>query len=256
MAYCALCNKQIGFFTAEFLCEHDFKAPSYEGCSDCAKLTKALSVAAQKNDAVAFKKAENKIREISKNQEAAHEIITYYGRRVDGIKDDIENKERAEAEQKAAEQKQLFTEQMAYMQKLRDIPVTTTDLKEPYEVLGPVFFNTTNKGVFSSAFTKLCEKYTKEPYSVLVKRPGGESIQTGEFGSFLLSLFDLGGGYEGSVGQWQFDDAYYYSIAELKLRCAEMGGDAIVGMSMDFDLDTNNAAAFYLQMHGTAVKLK
>ncbi|MBQ3009625.1 MAG: heavy metal-binding domain-containing protein [Oscillospiraceae bacterium] len=145
---------------------------------------------------------------------------------------------------------------MAYMQKLRDIPVTTTDLKEPYEVLGPVFFNTTNKGVFSSAFTKLCEKYTKEPYSVLVKRPGGESIQTGEFGSFLLSLFDLGGGYEGSVGQWQFDDAYYYSIAELKLRCAEMGGDAVVGMSMDFDLDTNNAAAFYLQMHGTAVKLK
>ena len=147
-------------------------------------------------------------------------------------------------------------EQNEVLMKIRDIPVTTADLKEPYDVIGPVFFNTTNKGVFKSAFDKLSEKYSKPPYSALVKRPRGESLQSGEFGSFLLSLFDLGMGYEGAVGQWQFDDAYYYAIAELKLRCAEMGGDAIVGMDMDFDLDTNNVSAFYLQMHGTVVKFK
>ena len=149
-----------------------------------------------------------------------------------------------------------MTKMLEQAKLIREIPVTTADLQQPYEIIGPVFFNTTNKGVFSSAFSKLCEKYEKQPYSELVKRPSGESIATGEFGSFLLSLFDLGGGYEGSVGQWQFDDAYYYALAELKLRCAEMGGNAIVGMNMDFDLDTNNVAAFYLQMHGTAVKLK
>ena len=147
-------------------------------------------------------------------------------------------------------------EQNEVLTRIREIPVTTADLQQPYEVIGPVFFNTTNKGVFKSAFGKLCDKYSKEPYSVLVKRPAAESLQSGEFGTFLLSLFDLGLGYEGSVGQWQFDDAYYYSIAELKLRCAEMGGDAVVGMSMDFDLDTDSFAAFYLQMHGTVVKFK
>ena len=147
-------------------------------------------------------------------------------------------------------------EQNEVLMKIRDIPVTTADLKEPYEVIGPVIFNTTNKGIFSSAFTKLCEKYSKAPYNALVKRPSSESIATGEFGTFLLSMVDAGLGYEGAVGQWQFDDAYYYAIAELKLRCAEMGGDGVVGMSMDFDLDTNNFAAFYLQMHGTVVKFK
>lgn len=35
-----------------------------------------------------------------------------------------------------------------------------------------------------------------------------------------------------------------------------MGADAIIGMRQDIDMDTNGFAYFYLQMYGTAVKLR
>ena len=251
MAYCALCKKNMGMLIAGF----DVPRSQDKFCRDCADVLQAANKAARDKDEKAFDSYCSQIKAYAKSEADAKKYIELYRTVLDKALDEAAKKEEGKNKIQA-EQAEMMQYMIAKLKPLADIPVTTTDLKEPYEVLGPVFFNTTNKGVFSSAFTKLCEKYTKEPYSVLVKRPIGESIQTGEFGSFLLSLFDLGGGYEGSVGQWQFDDAYYYSIAELKLRCAEMGGDAIVGMSMDFDLDTNNAAAFYLQMHGTAVKLK
>ena len=73
-------------------------------------------------------------------------------------------------------------------------------------------------------------------------------------GVLLLSLFDVANGYEGDVGQNYFDIAYYMSIAEMKIRARQLGGDAIVGLRMDFDLDTTNMSAFYLQMYGTVVK--
>lgn len=138
---------------------------------------------------------------------------------------------------------------------IKSIPVTTSDLSQSYEVIGPVITNTSNKGVFSSAWTKLQKKYTVAPYSKFIVRPSKESLNTSELGMALFTIFVDGAfGFEGSVGQSNFDSAFYICIAELKLRCVEMGGNAIVGMRMDFDLDTNNYGAFYLQMYGTAVR--
>lgn len=51
----------------------------------------------------------------------------------------------AEAKQKAAEAKQRAVE---YRQKVNAVIVTTGDLKEDYEIIGPVYFQVSNKGLF------------------------------------------------------------------------------------------------------------
>ena len=40
--------------------------------------------------------------------------------------------------------------------------VTTGDVKRDYDVLGPVYFQVSNKGVFSSALSKLVKQYAAE----------------------------------------------------------------------------------------------
>ena len=68
---------------------------------------------------------------------------------------------------------------------------------------------------------------------------------------------DLGWLYgEFSVGQNEFDKAFFIAVEELKKRAARMGADAVIGMRQDIDLDTNAFTYFYLQMYGTAVKFK
>lgn len=42
------------------------------------------------------------------------------------------------------------------------IIVTTTDLKADYEVLGPVYFSLSNKGLFGSQLGTLIKKYKAE----------------------------------------------------------------------------------------------
>ncbi|NLC51348.1 MAG: hypothetical protein GX764_03455 [Firmicutes bacterium] len=42
------------------------------------------------------------------------------------------------------------------------IIVTTGDLRCDYEVIGPVYFQVTNKGIFSSALSKLIKKIVTE----------------------------------------------------------------------------------------------
>jgi len=60
---------------------------------------------------------------------------------------------------------------------------------------------------------------------------------------------------EWSVGQSDFEKAFFVSVEELKKRAALLGADAIISMRQDIDLDTNSFQYFYLQMYGTAVKL-
>ena len=61
---------------------------------------------------------------------------------------------------------------------------------------------------------------------------------------------------EWSVGQSDFEKAFFVATEELKKRAKLVGADAIIGMRQDIDLDTNGFAFFYLQMYGTAVKFK
>lgn len=166
-----------------------------------------------------------------------------------------------EQQQALREQAQALREQeqKQNLQAISRIVVSTVDLAAPYDAIMPIMFNTTNRGVFTSVYERLVNKYSSPPYAQMLQRPAGSSLASGraaELGAALFSLFDVREGFEGSIGQAGFDVAFYIGLAELKTRAYELGADAVVGMRMDFDLDTNNRAAFYLQMYGTAVKLR
>jgi hypothetical protein len=126
---------------------------------------------------------------------------------------------------------------------MSDIIVTTGDLKRDYEVIGPVYFQVSNKGIFSSALSVLVTQYSKELQQL--KNNGALSEERSDWG-FLYGEY--------SVGQSDFEKAFYIAIQELKKRAAILHADAIISMHQDIDLDTNGFTFFYMQMYGTAVR--
>ena len=126
-----------------------------------------------------------------------------------------------------------------------DISVTTGDLKQDYEILGPVYFQVSNKGIFSNALAKLAKQYEAE--IAQMKKQGQIGQARADWG-FLYGEF--------SVGQSDFEKAFFVAVQELKKRAALLGANAIISMRQDIDLDTNSFQFFYLQMYGTAVKFK
>lgn len=129
------------------------------------------------------------------------------------------------------------------MKNTNDIIVTTGDLKQDYEVIGPVYFQVSNKGFFSSTLDKLVKKHSAE--IARRKREGTMSRERADWG-FLYG--------EWSVGQSDFEKAFFVAVEEMKVRAAMVGADAVIGMRQDIDLDTNGFQFFYLQMYGTAVR--
>jgi hypothetical protein len=125
------------------------------------------------------------------------------------------------------------------------IIVTTGDLKKDYEVIGPVYFSVSNKGLFGSQLGTLIKKYKSEIETL--KKEAFLSPERTDWG-VLWGEF--------SAGQNDFDKAFYIAVQELKSRAQILNADAIVSMKQDIDLDTNGFQYFYLQMYGTAVKFK
>ena len=123
------------------------------------------------------------------------------------------------------------------------IIVTTGDLRREYEVLGPVYFQVSKKGVFNSALGTLKKQYMAEIQAM--KKRGTMSEDRADWG-FLYG--------EWSVGQNDFEAAFFIATEELKKRAKMVGADAVICMRQDIDMDTNGFAYFYLQMYGTAVK--
>ena len=126
-----------------------------------------------------------------------------------------------------------------------DMIVTTGDIREDYDVVGPIYFQVSNKGLFGSALSRLVTQYQEQIKKM--KSAGTISQDRSDWG-FLYG--------EWSVGQSDFEKAFFIAVEELKKRAEMVGADAIIGLRQDIDLDTNGFAFFYLQMYGTAVKLK
>ncbi|MGV2334358.1 MAG UNVERIFIED_CONTAM: hypothetical protein LVR18_09660 [Planctomycetaceae bacterium] len=122
--------------------------------------------------------------------------------------------------------------------------VTTGDLHEAYEIIGPVYFSVSNKGLFFNRLEELISKYRQKLTDM--KSSGVLNDVSTDWG-FLYGQF--------SVGQSYFDSAFFVAVQELKLRAGRVGGDAIVYMRQDIDIDTDGMQYFYLQMYGTAVRL-
>jgi hypothetical protein len=126
-----------------------------------------------------------------------------------------------------------------------NIIVSTGDIKSDYEILGPVYFSVSNKGLFGSQLGTLIKKYkteieTLKKNALLNQGKPDWGVLWGEF----------------SAGQNDFDKAFYVAVQELKIRASILNADAIISMRQDIDIDTNGFQYFYLQMYGTAVKFK
>lgn len=118
----------------------------------------------------------------------------------------------------------------------KDIIVTTGDLHEPYQILGPVFFAVSNKGILSSQLDKLSEKH---------RLPKSGQWTPSDLGWALIG--------EWPAGQQDFPRAFIVCIEELKRQVMTLGGDALVWLRQDIDLDTSGFQWFYMQTYGTAV---
>ena len=125
------------------------------------------------------------------------------------------------------------------------IIVTTGDLKREYEIIGPVYFSVSNKGLFGSQLGTLIKKYKSE-----IEDLKKESLLTPERPDWGALWGEF------TAGQNDFDKAFFIAVQELKSRATILQADAIVSMRQDIDLDTNGFQHFYLQMYGTAVKFK
>lgn len=134
---------------------------------------------------------------------------------------------------------------MANTNDFNNIIVTTGDLKNDYEVIGPVYFSVTNKGLFGSQLGTLIKKYKTELENM--KKNSLINQERTDWG-FLWGEF--------SAGQNEFDKAFFIAVQELKSRALILHADAIIGLRQDIDLDTSGFQYFYLQMYGTAVKFK
>ena len=90
-----------------------------------------------------------------------------------------------------------------------NIIVSTGDIKSDYEIIGPVYFSVSNKGLFGSQLGTLIKKYkgeieTLKKNSLMNETRADWGVLWGEF----------------SAGQNDFDKAFYIAVQELKARAS------------------------------------
>lgn len=121
----------------------------------------------------------------------------------------------------------------------KDVVVSTGDIRGDYEVLGPVFFAVSNKGLFSSQLDELTRKHGIPAT--------GSTWSDGDIGWAFLAG-------EWPVGHQQFPRGFLVCIEELKLQTLRLGGDGVIWLRQDVDLDTSGFQFFYMQAYGTAIR--
>jgi uncharacterized protein YbjQ (UPF0145 family) len=123
------------------------------------------------------------------------------------------------------------------------IVVTTCDLHRDYQIIGPVYFPISNRGVFASEFQRLSSQCEPAPPARPQHVPATASRgdRTGDSGE-LASQANV------------FELAFALAVQELKRRAEALGADAVVGLRTEFELDPNDFQYFFLQAYGTAVR--
>lgn len=128
----------------------------------------------------------------------------------------------------------------------REVIVSTGDVRGEYEIIGPVFFQTSNKGFFASQLAELIGQYRRELQEW--ETAGQASKKREGFSLDRLIFF--------SVGENDFDKAFYICIEEMKKRAARLGADAVIYVRQQMELDTIGFQFFYVQAYGTAVRMR
>jgi uncharacterized protein YbjQ (UPF0145 family) len=241
---CPACNQSLKLIDSEI-------AQDYDSCPSCNSLFSIPEAMVQKQRSV-LRSAESR----QANREAVARDAKLAAdskeakRAADALKakseaDSREAKRQEEFERVRAAEAEQARRRKAWELRIIQMKVTTGDLNEPYEIIGPVYFSVSNKGLFFNQLADLIGKYHQKLADM---KSGGTITGAAMDWGFLYGEF--------SVGQSQFDSAFFIAVEELKQRAARVGGDAIVHMRQDIDIDTNGMQYFYLQMYGTAVKVK
>lgn len=162
---------------------------------------------------------------------------------------------------KIVERKKYVEEVLKKAEEKKDcIVVTTGDLKNDYEIIGPVYFQLNDAGA-GTLFRKYLKKYDKEIEKWKGNRQGSDDSQgLSEYFSNVSAIFNLGTSFDDrdymGNDHANFDSAFYICLQELKLRAACLNADAIIEMRQELNLDSHGFQRFYMQMYGTAVKFK
>ena len=129
-----------------------------------------------------------------------------------------------------------------------DIPVSTGDIHKDYEIIGPVYFQLSNKpeGLGESTLSQYQEIYAEE-----LEELARSAKEQAASGSNLAWSCAWG---KWCLAQSNFDIAFFIAVEELKKRAAMIGADGVVFMRQDIDLNLEAYQFFNLQMYGTAVK--
>jgi len=127
------------------------------------------------------------------------------------------------------------------------IIVSTGDIPYLYEIVGPIYFQVSNRGLFGSKYGRLEKKYRD-----YFRQQRTDTNEYRGRGIDDLVLLTVG---EWSMNGTQFEKAFYMGVEEMKASAAKLRADAIIHLRQDVDLDTNGFQYFYLQMYGTAVRI-
>jgi len=130
------------------------------------------------------------------------------------------------------------------------VVVSTGDLKQDYEIIGPVYFQISNKpeGFDPSTLSEYKEKYVTKLNDL---KKSGKFEEASEGSAKWGCVWG-----EWCLGQGNFELAFFISVEELKQRTEMLGGDGVIFMRQDIDLSFEAIQYFSLQMYGTAVKIK
>lgn len=175
MGTCRICGKNFGLMGGYM---EEFTGERLNVCVDCIKKFRQIS-----------EEDSSRVRTIvddlisSCNNEKTLPILKKY-------------KAKAVADSQMKEQIAIMKKRE--VEKTPDVIVTTCDLKEDYEVVAPVYFQLSNKGVFSSTYSRLAAEYSSKLQQL--KEQGMLANRKADWG-FLYGEY--------SVGQNDFDRAFY-----------------------------------------------
>lgn len=138
----------------------------------------------------------------------------------------MKNRERKKILKQQVESEKQQNENVNLVELAKKIYVTTCDEQKPYHVICPII-------CVSHNMKELEEKYADPVMRKMLELPETEQANNNEKDTFLSLTAKLPESnilnslVEGS------DKVYYLYVAEMRLRAAQLGGDAVIGMRFD-----------------------
>jgi len=111
---------------------------------------------------------------------------------------------------------------------MKDIIISTVDINKDYTILGPVYDQVCNIGIFKSKLSKLKKEYADK-------------------------IEDLKHANKWVFGEGDYGEAFFIITEELKKNAIKLGADAIIDMHQNLHYD-DNLSFYNMQIYGTAVK--